>query len=493
MKTTKLLFVASVFALASISVQAQGLRGAIQKTKEKVQEVQGKAQGVTSGVPETGKAGINASANNGPSLYVSVETGAGSRTADGTKDKPYKDLQAAIDAATEGAVIRVAGGNYLGKMEQGFIELKKYITIEGGWNTDFSERDPKRYLTMVQPKGEHSSTAGNHGLIDVIVKGNRSKTVVIDGLIFDMGFETQYAAAPNSDPVAGAPEGCETGRIILIDDKPNVPKTDGVSSTRQCMYGAVEGNFILRNCVIANGYHYGIQMENCGGHWEFYNNIFVACRMAACEVRGNGVVPETETTLNFHHNTVLFPWCRDKLMEDMGYGFRYMTRMNYDVYDNIFGGANYAALDRTRFDSDLKRDKVRKTNAWDNLFFANRMGDICLPSGGGKWNFQFARNFEEVEQLEKYENNREVNEAEIEMLKKVISQPYLKGFLSLQIKQNSQYDENSSMNTFRSAFGMNKQGTETIRVNMYANRYPLADAIKLWGAIPGKGAQVLNK
>jgi hypothetical protein len=175
----------------------------------------------------------------------------------------------------------------------------------------------------------------------------------------------------------------------------------------------------------------------------------------------------------------------------MGYGFRYMTRMNYNVYDNIFGCNYYGALDRTRFDSDLKRDKLRVTNAYNNLFFANRMGDVCLPSGGGLWNWQYAKNFEEVEQFQKYEGNREVNAGEIKKNKKAVNAPYMNGYLGLTMSQTSNYAENSSMNTFRAAMGMNKQGTETIRVSMYGNRYPYSDVQKLWSIIDGKGAQKL--
>jgi hypothetical protein len=429
-------------------------------------------------------------ANNGKKIYVSVNTGAGSRTADGSKEKPYKDLQAAIDAAEDGMQIIVAEGNYLGKMEQGFIEVKKYVSIEGGWNTDFSQRDYVKYQTMIQPDGTHSATAGAHGLMDIIIKtqGGNGGNILIDGIVFDMGQENQYCLAPSDDERAAAPEGCETGRIVLIDDKPNVPKTDGASVTRQCIYGGVlYGNITIRNCVFANAYHYGIQFELQRGKAEVYNNIFVACRMAACEMRGGSATYVSE--LDFHHNTVLFTWCRNKVMEDMGYGFRYMTAMNYDVHDNIFGGNYYGALDRTRFDSDKAKEAKRITNAFDNLFFANRMGDICLPSGGGKWNFQYAKNFEEVEQLQKYEGNREVNANETTALEEAISAPYLKGYLGFTMNQSSQYDENSVMNTYRSAHGMNKQGTETVRVSMYANRYPLAEVSKLWSVIGEKGAQ----
>ena len=428
----------------------------------------------------------------GTTLYVSETTGAGSRTADGSKDKAFKDLQAAIDAATEGSVIRIAEGNYLGKMDQGFVELKKYVSLEGGWNTTFTQRDPVKYKTMIRPTGAQSGTSTNHPLLRIVIKGNRNATVVIDGIILDMGLFNQYAKA-SDDERAGAPKGCETGRLIIKGETSPVPPTDGFAQhSRQCISGEMEGNLIIRNCVFSCAMHFGIQMLNFYGKWEVYNNLFVACRMAACEIRGNTANADVEKTLDFHHNTVIFTWTRNKAFEDMGYGFRYMTGVNADVHDNLFGCNYFGALERGYFDSTPAREKLRINNAYNNLFFANRMGDICLPSGGGLWNWQFAKNFEEVEQLKKYEGNREVNAQEIELLKKAINLPYMQGYLGLTISQQSKYEENSAMNTFRAAFGMNKQGTETIRVSMYGNRYPFNDISKLWGAIQGKGAQKIN-
>ena len=426
----------------------------------------------------------------GKDLYVSVTTGAGSRTADGSKEQAYKDLQAAIDAAPEGSVIHIAEGNYLGKMDQGYVECKKYVSLEGGWNTSFTERNPVKYQTTIRPTGAQSGTSNNKSLLEVVARGKKDATVVIDGLILDMGLYNKYAKAPNSDERAGAPEGCETGRLATSGESVPVPTTDGMGShSRTALSGNMDGNLIIRNCVFSCAMHFGIQMLNYYGKWEVYNNIFVACRMAGCEIRGNTANPDTEKTLDFHHNTVIFTWTRNKLMEDMGLGFRFMPGVNTDVHDNLFGCNYYGALERAHFDTNKAREQLRITNAYDNLFFANRMGDICLPSGGGLWNWQMAKNFEEVEQLQKYEGNREVNEQEIELLKQAINEPYLKGYLGLTMTQKSKFDENSAMNTFRSAMGMNKQGTEVVRVSMYANRYPFDDIPKLWGAIPGKGAQ----
>ena len=491
----KITIIGLFLLLAAGTAPAQGLRGignAIRnevnrQTNEAKENVQNTVQNTTqqaTGAAQGGKAAVN----NGPSLYVSAATGGGSRTADGSKEKPFKDLQAAIDKAEEGSVIRVAEGNYLGKMDQGFIEITKYLTVEGGWNDGFTERDFTRYRTMIRPTVAQAGTSGAHALMDVFVKGNLNGTVIIDGFVFDMGQFNMYCVAPNSDPVASAPEGCETGRMIIIDEIPKVPKTDGVTVSRQCLKGTVEGTVIVRNCVFANSHHYAIQMENFGGDWEIYNNIFVANRMAGCEVRG--AQPRADaSTLDFHHNTVLFTWTRNKLLEDMGYGFRYMTRINSDVHDNIFGGNYYGALDRGRIDSDLKLDAQRVTSAWDNLFFANTMGDICLPSGGGVWAWMAAKDFEEVEQLKRYEGNREVNDSEAQAMNAAINAPYMKGFLGISMESSSSYNENSAMNTFRAAHGMNRQGTEINRVSMYANRYPLDEVNALWGAIPGKGAQ----
>ena len=94
--------------------------------------------------------GTNADAFNGKAYYVSIEKG--SARAAGTKDAPMKDIQKAIDSAADGDVIRIAQGNYLGPLDRGWIQIKgKYVSLEGGWNGDFTERNPVKYITRIQP------------------------------------------------------------------------------------------------------------------------------------------------------------------------------------------------------------------------------------------------------------------------------------------------------------------------------------------------------
>ncbi|MDY0280718.1 MAG: DUF1565 domain-containing protein [Salinivirgaceae bacterium] len=425
-------------------------------------------------------------------LYVSVSRG-GNRN-DGSQSAPIKDLQKAIDKASEGAVIRVAEGNYLGNLDQGWVKLNKYVSIVGGYSDDFSQRDPIKYRTTMRPGVEQKMTSGNQGVLDIRVVGKRDGVILIDGIIFDRGQINAYVIPAYDNPVASAPEGCETGRIVGVGESPQgVPmvQPEGMKSAFQLISGEAEGKLTIRNCVFLNGYHYAIQMTLKGGHIDINNNVFVANRMSACQI-GHGLALPNTSKLEFHNNTVLFTWCRTKHMEDMGYGFRYMTGMDADVYNNIFGCSNYGALDRTYIDADKSKEAKRVTSAWNNLFFGNRNGDLVLPSGGGGWTYVLAKNFEDAEQLVKYEGNREMNEAEVKAISKKIDNPYLKGFIGITGTQTSEFNPNSSVNQFRSAMGMNMQGTETVRVSMYGNRYPFDKAFDLFGAIKGYGAQEIK-
>lgn len=435
----------------------------------------------------------NATANAIPqgakAMYVSVKSG--SNRNDGSLALPIKDLQKAINVAPEGAVIYLAEGNYLGNLDQGWVKVDKYISIVGGYSDDFSQRDPLKYRTTMRPGAEQKMTSGNQGVMDIRVVGKRDGVVLIDGIIFDRGQISAYVIPAYDNPVAAAPQGCETGRIVVVGESPQgVPliKPEGMTSAFQLISGEAEGNITIRNCVFLNGYHFGIQMAAKGGHFDIYNNVFVANRMAACEVRSGLALPNA-SKISFHNNTVLFSWCRTKAMEDMGYAFRFMTGMDADVYNNIIGCSNYGGLDRSYVDADKTKEAKRVTSAYDNLFFGNRNGDLVLPSGGGGWTYVLAKNFEDAEQLVKYQNNREMNEAEAMALSKKIDAPYLKGFIGITGSQTSSFNPNSSLNTFRAALGMNMQGTETVRVSMYGNRYPFEKVFDLFGAVNGYGAQ----
>ena len=100
--------------------------------------------------------------------YVSAN---GKTRADGlSKESPLKDLQKAIDLAEDGSTILVAEGNYLGNMDRGYIECGrfgngadngKFLKFYGGYSSDFSERNPLKYITKIQPNEKSPRVLGS--------------------------------------------------------------------------------------------------------------------------------------------------------------------------------------------------------------------------------------------------------------------------------------------------------------------------------------------
>lgn len=422
--------------------------------------------------------------------YVSAE---GSNRADGkSPSTAWKDIQKALnaiaDAGQDGAVIRVAAGNYLGYMDAGYIEIKNWITLEGGWNADFTARDPFTNITRMQPGPEQAGTSGSKGMITLSGLDNIdykvSGTVVIDGIMLDYGFETAYHPYDPSDERTGSPEGVDTGR--MFDDPAKQVQHQLIHSD-----AAIAGNVIIRNCLFLNSPYFGIQINTRCGEVEVCNCVFVSNRMAG--VRIDGWDKEGyRSHVNFHHNSVGFSWCRDKIMEDMGYGYEFMNKVSGDVHHNIFFCNNYAAIARTRAlsgpDAAIEAKKV--TNVTDNLFYMNA-ADIQLASaGGGKWTNVMVKQFDDIDEkvIPKIDGNK--NMPADDPWVKVLWEPYLVGFANLKVlDSSSSFDANSAANLYRQAHGMNMQGTMIHRVSMYGNRYRFDEAMKLFGAKEGYGAQ----
>lgn len=440
-----------------------------------------KSKSSAASVPE-GRSGGSKVKGSGTTWYVSTN---GSNKNDGqSPETPLKNVQKALDEASDGDLICVAEGNYTGTLDQGFIEITKYVSLVGGYNEDFSERDPYSYKTYIQTNPSHVSKNGTKASINLEVTGSRNKVVMVDGFSVDRGEQALYCA-PSDDPIAGWPEGCLTGRKLMPGDSPSVKTVGGAAQERQCVTGHVEGHLIIRNCVFANAVYFGIQLMSKGGDWEVYNNVFVANNYSSCRI-DSMTRDANECYVDFHHNTVLFSWCRDKIMEDMGYGYEFMARVDSDVHDNIFGCSNLGALSFAHHDSNKQVDALRKINVVDNQFFMN-VADMIIPSQSFMWLHVRCDEFEDVDGINESGNVEMTDEDFVAK----INQPYLKGFANLEKVSSSNYNANSTANQVRRAFGINQQGTETTRVSMFANKYPFFEAYDLFGALEGCGAQIL--
>lgn len=401
--------------------------------------------------------------------YVSQSTGKNKNTGNSAADA-FKNIQKALDQAAPGDTVKVAQGNYFGMLNSGNIIMKKPVTLMGGFSPDFAQRDIFKYQTRVQPDNDSNGTGSDHPLLRIDAK---TGDVVIDGLLFDKGESNNYHLQK------GIVDGLQGGLLVHPPQtakqgmRPNakMPLIAGPGA------GGFDGNLLIKNCLFLNGNNAAVRFQ-AGGTVKVLNNVFVGNVMSAMELWGGN--RNKRAQLEFANNTVLFTWSRTSDMGDMGYGVRAMTMMDYNIHHNIIGFSSFAAVDATR------DDPTRKLKIDNNMFLLNKQADLTLP-GGGMFMRVWVKDFEDLE-IESSAGNTAPKD--LTVLAGAVNKAYAVGFMNATYKEKVDYAENSPMNAFRSALGLNKQGTISSTVSMYANKYPYDDAIKLFGAVSGYGAQL---
>ncbi len=407
----------------------------------------------------------------GTVIFVSKTTGSNKNP--GTRAEPLKNLDKAIKKAAEGDTIAVAEGVYSGTFDIGYFESDKVLKLYGGFSADFSKRDPVTQPTLLQP--DNASGAKSRKPIFRFTKVIDG--AVVDGFVFDMGQRNSY------DPAKGKPDGVETGMLLLPPKKASGEKPTVTENCLSIPSAAQGGNITIANNAFLNCAKFGIQAGLRSGTMKILNNVFVANRMAAIEVYGTCPSkggPKSHTrcgTAEIADNTILFSWSRTKDFLDMGYGTRVMTKLGYDIHGNIIGGSIMAGIDHSRFNPDewITLD--------DNVFFVNRKADLEYSPAS---NTTLDLGAEQFEDLEFSSVSGNVNAIQKGI---PVNTSYLEGFLSARYSEETDLDRDSPANQWRSILGMNLQGTMTSSVSMFGNRYPVNEALKLFGAVPGKGAQ----
>lgn len=434
----------------------------------------------------------------GGTLYVSSATG--NTIGDGrTPQTAMNDLQRAIDAAADDDVILVAEGVYLGAHGRGYIENGrhgdparnpgKFVSIYGGYSADFTSRDVLRHASRLQPTTQQFSAP----LMNVNARRpdgylGPAGRVVIDGLVFDLGENNRYYMSNIKNAVTGTPgDGVLTGRFIDPDEQPQHPY-EGVSSDDDCaLYLNVEGDVRIANCLFVNCRSYGICGLMGGGHMEICNNVFVACRCSACQVRGDtdekGI---GGVSLAFHHNTVMFSWTRTKEFADMGQGFRFMNGIGItSVHDNIFGCNSGCALERVSREADPVVEAGKVNDVYGNYFFANHC-DLAV-SGGRALS---AARIGDADSLGPRRDDNVEMPGDYEAFVSALDLGYLQAFLSLPFMASKSYGDGTLAEKAYRAFGPGSDGSVSVLPTMYCNKYPWRSAMLLFGKVLGRGAQL---
>ena len=381
--------------------------------------------------------------------YVSAANG--SNRAEGTLEAPFKNIQKALEVAPDGALILVAEGNYFGTLRSGNINIEKPVTLLGGYNDSFTERDILRYRTTVRPSVGSNETQSGKGTLQIRVRRPDTK-VTVDGLLFDRGWSIAY------DPEDDKPEGIASGRMQALGTAGfGGEKLDEQTKTAQTAILFLDNcqcEVEIRNCAFVNAPDCAIK-GSVGAITTLENNVFVCVRKAAVEISGSMLARNAD--IRFSYNTVLFAWPSDTEEDgEQGFAYRFMNGANSYLDHNVLGCCSLAALDRCRVETIKEKEAQKVTSAEYNVFFMNPLGDIALP-GGDRPLLVGVKDFEDVDQLTGVRGNRDANDPAI--FGGALDERYFEGFRS---------------------------------GRLYMNRYDFEQALSLFGAVEGFGAQALK-
>ncbi len=176
--------------------------------------------------------------------YVSANRGKGKK---GTLEKPSKDLGHLIKKLKPGDVIHIAEGSYLGRGKNGSDVITVPVTIIGGYNDDFTRRDPwGAHKTILSGLNKNKNWVGTPRLLIDLSKYKQKEmpAILIDGIIIDHAGRNRYATEAQREIIRLANP--KTG------ENPTPGKGGLVISASKTGNLEAAWEITVQNCVVTN-------------------------------------------------------------------------------------------------------------------------------------------------------------------------------------------------------------------------------------------------
>lgn len=436
----------------------------------------GKNESTESTSQTSGKtAGANTSANfanQGRAWYVSQTTGSGQL---GTKEKPARDLGNIIHHLKPNDVIYIAVGTYKSKGGRGADEINVPVQIYGGYDVNFTSRDPwgslqtvftgtNEYMTSTSPRLyiRTDQQRESNGQLST------GSAIVVDGIVFDNGPRNRYhenkdlAIRRQASPNSGHNPSPESGGVVITASKytnvtvsncviMNTAPTQGALSV--CVFHAAQA--IIQNNLCINNTGNGIQLRS--GY--------------------TGSDPNLVPHFTVSNNTSLFNWKHDPVASYGGNALCIEKYLTATIQNNVFGFGHFGGV----------YNKGSKVIMNHNLFTGNSKYDY--KEINDKMNVEYL-----LDESTLLDQNSEGNIAaliEIPVGDRWANIYGSRVEISREQVDASVHASNSGANQLRSMLGLNLQaGGTTLDAEIFLPKMELMEAIPA-GSLPwdGKGCQ----
>ncbi|MEM7353738.1 MAG: hypothetical protein AAF657_23265 [Acidobacteriota bacterium] len=306
--------------------------------------------------------------------FVSAERGRGR---EGTQERPVKNIGNLVDRLEPGDVINIAGGVYNGRSDAGWVAINVPVSIVGGWNGDFSERDPwGAHKTLLTGANKSENYKNESRLRIDLASFNRTNKlafhragevtqhpVLVDGIIIDNGGRNRY-------------EGEQRNKIIRKAN-PKTGENPTPDGPALAITGALHSQVTVQNCVVVNcGSTQGALTVTVaeGGSGKIDNNLVANCTGTGIYARTSFHPDKSKEDLaasyEITHNTVLFIEKVDAFGTTGGDAFRIDAPMKVNAAGNVFAFSDRYGVNNS------SQSEVQSLTLAKNLLFGNLQADM---------------------------------------------------------------------------------------------------------------------